>query len=149
MFNNSKRLWLVVLALVVLAGLLTPPAAAAERRCVFRIDEPFEVDGKLYPAGRLTLREVGDYNPAATFTEIRVDGHSLGVVIAWDRSDGTPATEDSVIFERGERGQLVLAAVAMRGEPVRRLYRLGKGDATDEWQALAQPGPKTMALARR
>jgi hypothetical protein len=143
MQTNSPKLWLLVFALAVLAGLLAPPVPAAGQQVSVRVNEPFEVGGQYFMSGELSLREVREYSPVATLTEVRVDGHSLGVVLARNQADQTnAATRNEVIFERSERGHLVLASVALRGEPVRLLYRLGNGDNAGQWVALShrQPG---------
>ena len=143
-----KELWLLVLTLAVLAGLFAPPVPAAGHRLVVRIDEPFEVNGQLFKAGQLTLREIREYSPVATLHEIRVDGRSLGVVLARDQATRGNATRDEVIFDRSERGHLVLTSVALQGHPVRRLYRLGEGEDSGTWQAVSQPQPALLASAK-
>ena len=55
------------------------------------------------------------------------------------------ATRDEVIFERAEDGRLVLASIALAGEPVRRLYRLEVGDSVGTWQAVSEPRPALIA----
>ena len=143
-----KELWLSVLTLAVLAGLFAPPVPAAGQRLVVRVNEPFEVDGQLCKAGQLTLRELRDYNPVATLHEVRVDGRSLGFVLARDQANRDIATRDEVIFERSERGHLILAFVAVQGHPVRRLYRLGDGENSGTWQAVSRPRPALLASAK-
>jgi hypothetical protein len=143
-----KGLWLLVVALVVLVGFLAPSVPAAGQKLVVRVSEPFEVSGQLYPAGELSLRELQAYSPVATLNEIRVDGKSLGVVLARDQANPARATRDEVIFERSERGHLVLASVALKGHPVRKLYRLGQGDDSGTWQAVSQPQPAMLASAK-
>ncbi len=121
-----KELWLMVLALALLAGLLAPDAFAEGRRLVVQMEEPFEVSGQLYAGGELSLCEVRAFSPVATLHEVRIDGQSLGVLVA--RDDGGPlvAQRDEVIFERSRAGHLVLTSVALTGEPVRRLFDIGK-----------------------
>jgi hypothetical protein len=128
MKQHPVKLWLVVIALSVLAAVLAPPVSAAGRQLVVRVSEPFEVNGQLHPAGRLSLREVSEFSPVATLNEVRLDGRSLGVVFARVDADRTRAPRDEVIFERSERGHLVLASMALRGQPLRRLCRHGLSD---------------------
>jgi len=148
MLKFPKTLWLMVIALAVLAGLLAPPVPAASPRLVVHLNEPFEVNGHVYQSGKLSLRQVREYSPIATLNEIRVDGHSLGVVLARDHGATTPAVRDELIFERNVNGRLVLASLALKGEPVRKLYTLGAGDDAGPWQAMSQPRPTMIASTK-
>ncbi len=121
-----KELWLMVLALALLAGLLAPDALAEGRRLVVQMEEPFEVSGQLYPGGELSLCEVHAFSPIATLHEVRVDGQSLGILMARDDGRLLLAQRDEVIFERSRAGHLVLTSVALTGEPVRQLFEVGK-----------------------
>jgi hypothetical protein len=143
-----KETWLLVLALAVLAALFAPPVAAEGQRLVVRVNEPFEVNGQLFKAGQLTLRELREYSPVATLHEISVDGRSLGFVLARNQANTSIATRDEVIFDRSESGHLVLASVALQGHPVRRLYRLGEGENSGTWLAVSQPRPALLASAK-
>ncbi len=116
-----KELWLTVLALALLAGLLAPDALAEGRRLVVQMEEPFEVSGQLYAAGELSLCEVRAFSPVATLHQVRVDGQSLGILMARDDGRLALAQRDEVIFERSGAGHLVLTSVSLTGEPVRRL----------------------------
>ena len=137
-----KELWLMVLALALLAGFLAPDAFAEGRRLVVQMQEPFEVSGQLYSAGELSLCEVRAFNPVATLHEVRVDGQSLGILMA--RADGSLllAQRDEVIFARNRAGHLVLTSVALSGEPVRRLFNIGTNPPR------VQPPSELMAAAR-
>ena len=148
MLKFPKTLWLMVVALAVLAGLLAPPVAAASPRLVVHVNEPFEVNGHVYQPGKLSLQQVREYSPIATLNEIRVDGHSLGVVLARDQAGTAPAVRDELIFERNENGLLALASIALKGEPVRRLYTLGAGANAGSWQAMSRPGPTMIASTK-
>ena len=137
-----KELWLMVLALALLAGLLAPDALAEGRRLVVQMEEPFEVSGQLYAGGELSLCEVRAFSPVATLHEVRINGRSLGILIA--RDDGHPlvAQRDEVIFERSRAGHLVLTSVALTGEPVRRLFDVGTNPPK------VQPRSQLLAHAR-
>lgn len=121
-----KELWLTVLALAAVAGLLAPDALANGRRLVVQMDEPFEVSGQLYAAGELSICEVQAFNPIATLNEVRVDGQSLGILLARSEDTTRVARNDEVIFLRNADGHLVLTSVGLAGEPVRRLYNVGE-----------------------
>jgi hypothetical protein len=144
----SPKLWLTVIALALLVGLLAPPVGASGRQLRVQLDEPFAVGGEYFMGGELTLRELREFNPVSTLTELRVDGRSLGVVLARSQADGPAATRDEVIFERSSRGHLVLASVAVKGEPVRKLYRLGQGEGAGQWHALSARRPTMVAALK-
>src|SRR6185295_3979913 len=82
MFQVSKRSWLITAGLVLGAAALAPKSFAGGPRLVAQIDEPFEVNGQLFPAGKLSLREVSSYTPVSTLNELQVDGRCLGMVLA-------------------------------------------------------------------
>lgn len=130
----EKHVWFAVLALAALVTVLAPAAQAAERTLRVEMSEPFEVAGVLYPPGVLSLREVNDFTPVAHMTEIRVNAQSLGVMLARNASPFR-STRDEIIFHRADDGHLVLAAVALKGQPARNLHRHAAAD--DGWQWLA------------
>ena len=117
----KKQFWMIVFALALLVVVFAPSAEAGGHKLVVTMDEPFEVNGQLYPGGKLSVRHVGSYSPVATFNEIRIDGRSLGVVVAQQTKDTRISADDALIFNRGGHGHLVLHAVALRGEPTREL----------------------------
>jgi len=145
MERYTYRLWLIVIALVLLVGFVAPPLPASERVVTARIDEPFEYDGQVYPSGKLSVRQLGEFNPVATLNEIRVEGRSLGVALARAETHGPTATRNEMIFERNARGRLVLVSVALAGEPVRKLYRPGPHVEVTPWTVAATTGTTTMA----
>jgi hypothetical protein len=138
-------LWLVVVALVLLVGFLAPPVPASVRVVTAHIEEPFEYDGQLYPSGKLTLRQLSEFNPVSTLNEIRVDGRSLGVVLGRAEAHGVTATRNEMIFERNPRGRLVLVSVALEGQPVRKLFHPGPHVEVRPWQVASDSRTTTMA----
>jgi len=131
--RNWKKSALIVIVLTLLTVLFAPAAPAAEHRIKVRVDEPFEVNGRMYAAGTLTLRHLGDYNPTATLNELWVEGECLGMLLAVESAGGHVAGSDSVIFSRAADGRLVLKHVAFRGEPVRELYAYVEQADGDRW----------------
>ena len=119
----EKHLWMIVLALAALVVLLAPDSQAADRRLVAQMDEPFEIDGKLYPPGELSVRHQGGYTPVTSLNEIRVDGQILGVVVGRRAAAIAAAPNDSLIFHRAQDGHLVLHSVALVGESPHELHQ--------------------------
>ena len=92
MFKFSKTLWLVVVALAVLAGLLAPPVPAASPRLVVHVNEPFEVNGHVYQSGTLSLQQVRAYTDmyesVCSLSEDEVRENARGVAGSRARQDG-------------------------------------------------------------
>jgi hypothetical protein len=123
MVKIRKELWWVVLGLAALCVGFTPDTPAANAHLVAQIGEPFEVAGAVYPAGgELSLRTVGDLSPVVTLHEIRVDGRSLGLLMARTRVDAVASRRDELIFKRATNGRLLLDSVAFAGEPLQVLH---------------------------
>ena len=141
-----KTHWLLVIGLAAVAGLLAP-AQAENRRLVVQMNEPFECGGQLFAAGELSLREVQSFSPVANLNEIRVDGQSLGVVVARVISGSSVSTRDELHFVRSKDGHLVLASVAVQGEPVRRLQAIGKTFDARQPRVATTPPSKLVAMA--
>ena len=117
-----KRISWWIGGLIALAVLTAPDLAAAEHRVTATVQEPFEVNGELFPSGRVVLREISDYTPATTFNEVWINGHCLGLMLADVSSTPNASEQDRVIFERAPTGTLVLVGFAYRGQPQRTFY---------------------------
>ena len=112
---------LLVVGLCALCAFFAQSVDAAGLRIMVQISEPFEIDGELFPAGTVTVRELADYNPSSTINEVWVDNRCLGLLPALERPTGSLENVDSLIFRR-DRGHLILVGVSFRGGPVRDLY---------------------------
>ena len=97
----TKHLWMIVLALTAL---------------VVQMDEPFEINGTLFPPGELSVRPLRDYNPVTSLNEIMVDGTIVGIVMGQRAPSLAAAPDDSLVFRRSERGHLELHSIALQGE---------------------------------
>ena len=117
-YRSRKGMWV---ALGVALALGMTPAYAGQALSV-RVAEPFEVDGRFFDSGTLTLREVAAYSPVATLTEICVEGDCLGVFLAETVEGSTVADSNQVVFGRAADGHLVLEALAFAGAQPFELY---------------------------
>lgn len=110
-----------------LAGLAafggTPSAAASGDRLVVNVPEPFEVSGKVYPAGPLAVRHLGAYSPTAKFDRITADGGCVGILVA----ERHPEEEGgllhaALVFTRSPQGHLILVGYTTGDAPAGQLY---------------------------
>ena len=122
---NWSRLALAIAALTALASLSAPAVEAGGFRLSANIGEPFEINGTLYPAGSLSVRQIGDYTPTSTFNEIWVGNECLGVVLASDMPADVKERSDSLFFHRAPMGHLVLTGFAFRGQRAQDLSVIG------------------------
>ncbi len=106
-----------------IALLFASAVEAHGTRLVVRLDEPFEVQGQVYPGGSLMLRPVTDFNPTASIDEVWVDNECLGLLVASKQSRERSSSHDSVVFERNADGRLVLVGYQLRGNGTSTAYR--------------------------
>lgn len=148
-----QRLTLSVLAFalfaVALAFLATPEAVAASHKVMARLEEPFEINGELYPGGQLAVRQLRSYNPSSTFVEVWVDDDCLGVLLAAGTSVGERNDESSLIFERGRRGHLVLVGFAYRGGAQHEFYQFRVDARGAHWVAPSEREEHNELIASR
>jgi hypothetical protein len=130
MRRGTRSGWIRVLGVVVGWACVLSTAGAAEPRLVVEIDEPFLLQGRVCPAGTVSLRQVSRYNPASTLHEIRVGGESLGVFLAdrvvRDGGDG----EDTIRFERNRHGDLVLLGYTVHRSGTTEFFRFAASPNT-------------------
>jgi hypothetical protein len=132
---NWRRLLLIVLALAALVAAFAPQVEAGERRLTADIAEPFVINGTLYPAGPISIRQIGDYNPSETLNEVRAGNESIGVLRAAEIPASSRERSSSLLFSRDPQGNLVLTGFVYRGQRPRALRRFV--DETDEEVLLA------------
>jgi hypothetical protein len=108
--RSARFLPAVALVSIVLAAAgSSPRAASSGESLVVNVPEPYEVGGKVYPAGLLAVRHLGDYSPTTKMDRITADGGCLGIVLA-ERRPGEEGglLGKAVVFRRSPRGHLVL-----------------------------------------
>jgi hypothetical protein len=124
---NWNRLALIVATLAALAALSAPAVEAGNIRLTANIAEPFEINGTLYSASALTVRQLGDYTPTSTFNEIWVGDECLGMVLAADTTAHGEEVAGSLFFQRAPLGHLVLTGFAFRGQRAQNMSQIGAG----------------------
>ena len=137
MFKSYRSLWMTVLTLACIAAFAAPADAAGRLKVV--VPEPFEVDGEFYPAGTLTVRQIGQLSPIATLNKVCVEGSCLSYVFTESATDGE-AERDELIFTRAADGHLIFESIGWNGEPVRGLY-------VDPTPAVVETSPAAMLAA--
>ena len=131
------RLGLVVVALAALAAVLAPSAAGGDHRLVAQVEEPFAVNGQIYPPGEIAIRHVGQYSPTATLNMIWVDGELLGLFLAELLPEEPEPIDHSFHFARDAESRLVLSGFAPSGERVRAFYRFRTVTSGGRWTTRA------------
>lgn len=112
--------WLLCVSICAASGSAT--SFLASGHCVVaQVPEPFEVNGQMYPAGTLSLRELRDYTPVATLNEVCIDSICQGMLIGVELPGQLQTSLDELIFARSPQGHLVLFGMVMRGQPARQL----------------------------
>ena len=99
-----------LVALLIVAVAWTAPAFARARgSLVVTVEEPFSIQGQMYPSGRLVLRAVGDARPGVTRHEVAVNGSRLALLEArrGEVGGGAPM-ETAALFGRDAKGRLLL-----------------------------------------
>ena len=137
----------VVLSLIAL-GVSSSPANAAGAKITVRMEEPFEINGHVYPAGLLSMRNVADYNPTLSMDEICVGSSCLGIKMARRDATDTPVTHDAVLFERNSEGLLVLSGYVLRNSGRGEQHRF-ENSAAQPLRAGSASGGPALALAVR
>ncbi len=140
----NKLMLLMLTAGMIGVVILTPSAVAAPAgECVTAVvDSPFRIpDGRLYPAGPLTLCDSGAFSPVDTLHRIVVGGSTIGVFRSRRHdAESEQMLAPEIVFNRESDGslQLIGYTVPTSGHAV--AYRM-RG-ASDLWQATArrQPG---------
>lgn len=126
---NWNRLALIVATLAALVALTAPVAEAGGSRLTANIKEPFEINGTLYPAGSLSVKQIGDYTPTSSFNEIWVGDECLGLVLAANTPALAEEDGDSLFFQRAPLGHLVLTGFAFHGQRAQDLSQIRAGSS--------------------
>jgi hypothetical protein len=140
-FFGGPLPFLSIVAAAVITVALSPaqPARAASTGdCVTAIvDTPFRLpDGRLYPAGPLTLCDSGIFSPVDNLHQISVGGTAIGLFRSRRRNAETSSMlAPEVVFNRDVEGHLELIGYAVPSSGHAVAYRL-RG-TSDTWQASA------------
>jgi hypothetical protein len=120
----ARVMSVVAIGLVGIVALcLSPSAVASGDRLVVNVPEPFEVSGRIFPAGSLAVRHLSDYSPTTRMEQIMGDTGCLGILLAQRRpgeEQGLLGT--SVVFTRSPLGHLVLVGYTTGASPGGQLY---------------------------
>jgi hypothetical protein len=131
MSNRLQRTATLLLAL----GLLAPAALAREVRLSARVNEPFELNGRSFPASAIVVEHVREYTPSSALSEVWVGTEFIGLLRA-DRVEDCRCSEStSLSFERNARGTLVLVGYSSATHSVHGEFRFHAA------RVEAQPAP--------
>lgn len=140
-FGKPVPLFLIVAGAVISVALSSsrPAVAGSSRECVTaEVDSPFRLpDGRLYPAGPLTLCASATYSPVDTFHRILVGGSPIGLFRSRRRNAETGnMLSPEVVFNRETDGTLDLIGYAVPNSGRGVAYRMSV--IPDVWQASAR-----------
>ena len=123
-------------------------SATAGDRVSATVTEPVTINGETFPAGLIQINEIRDYSPGITMNEIRIGGHSVGMILAREQAGTEAQQRSALIFSRNDAGTLVLEGVAVRNEPVRQLMAFRSVDGHGEWYMPSNPTDTLVAGLR-
>jgi len=124
--GKKRKAFNLVLGVALLAWLSAwaAPAAAIGPNLEIQVDEPFEVNGEMYPAGTLQVRSLGDFSPTQNINELWLDDHCLGYLLARRGvAESAEKFTDSMFFTRSPEGHLVLAGYTVADSGAGELFR--------------------------
>jgi hypothetical protein len=102
---------------------LVPEARAQGPRLTVHVSEPFEFQGRLWPASTLSVLPGATYNPVATLDEVWIGTECLGRMVADRMPSAVEASDDVMLFARNAADRLVLIGYALRGAASAYHYR--------------------------
>ena len=129
MMNKIFRpgVWTAILTLALATPLGTGgwigEAQAGGPRLSVTVSEPFEFQGRIWPAGPLSVMPTREYNPSSSLDEIWIGTECLGRMFADRRPAADPTERDVVFFERNANQRLVLVGYSLRGAGESYRYR--------------------------
>jgi hypothetical protein len=127
MSDLSSRWWFraLLIAGLVAAHIHAATAGTSTPKLKIEANEPFVVDGRLYPAGTLSVRRAARYSPVLDIDELRLGTRSIGfALVRHDPVEWNDNVSNRVVFERNTEGQLVLVGYVLRNDGDNEHYRL-------------------------
>jgi hypothetical protein len=134
--TRGTRTSILFLTGILACLLVTSVTVASENHIslVVQVTEPFEVNGKLYPAGTLHVKSVRDYNPSQSINELWREGECLGYLLARKGEAGSyPVRHDTMLFTRNNQGHLILAGYVLVGQGSNELFRYQDVNGKGRW----------------
>jgi|GEM_PF-3475030 len=134
-FRGTSKVFFSGLLACVLSATITA-AAGVEVSITVKVSEPFEVNGTLYPAGRLQLKSMRDYNPSQSINELWLNHECLGYFLARKGGeDPSLSRSDTMFFTRSPQGHLVLVGYMLTGQGSNKLFRYEDTGGKSHWAA--------------
>lgn len=135
--------WLAMIAVSVVATAASP-ALADGPRLIFDVRESFRVGTQVFPAGKLSVRNVTELTPVSTIQEVWVGADRVGFMIVRRGRSEAPVTESTAVFERRGDGPLVLIGYSLPGRRTGTFYRVAR-----HGEFAAAYGAQTVIVAAR
>lgn len=124
--GKGRKSFNIVLMAALLAWLLAwaAPVMAAGPILAAHVDEPFEVNGEMYPAGKLHVKSLGNYSPTQRINELWLNDVCLGYLLARkSTAESNQDFTDSMFFTRSQEGHLILAGYTVANSGTKELFR--------------------------
>ena len=137
-FGGPVPIFLILAMIAVALGSPQPIFAASQGACVTAVvQSPFRLpDGRLYPAGSLTLCDSGIFSPVENLHRVLVGGSAIGLFRSRRRNAETGSmVYPEIVFNRDAEGNLELIGYAVPASGHSVAYRLRGPSA--RWQATA------------
>lgn len=129
---------LVWIALVALAAGSARSFASSSKRFNVVVDEPFEVAGRLFAAGTLSIRHLSDFTPSLAIQEVWAGRDCLGMMMARLDPSARSAGQEGVLFVRDHTGRLSLHGFVHTGRGRARVFRFEHGAPGKDQGPLSQ-----------
>jgi hypothetical protein len=114
--GRGRTLAMTIAALAAASLCVTGAAIAGSGGGCIRVDvdQPVRLpDGKVYPAGVLTLCDTAALSPVATLHKTYVNGQPIGILVSRKRANETKASEPPVVVFQRDRGALDLVGYVL------------------------------------
>jgi hypothetical protein len=129
--------------LLIASTLAAAPTFAGDSQLRFDVREPFEIGGRAFASGLITIHRITSFTPTTTILEVWVDGHCLGMINARNVAAEIPAARNEAIFRRAISGRLVMVGYRAAGASSGGTFRFLEPTPSNVGAPASPGGPAT------